>query len=229
MARPAFVFCDTDATLQFLLVRQIRPFQVLHDRYGIQPIIVQEVELELGSHRRFGRRIAPELKRALNNGLLKLLDKSILTSHFGGATAGALAADNAIGAIAKLGLEFDKFVDAGEAFTLAAALTLGMPALSHDASAIAALERSGFDVPSPVLRAFDLVCLCYQMKEMTEAECDGFRKALAGEGEHLPQCFKNAAFGAGLTHFVPRLTDFKSPDVAKPDALASGYARLLVL
>lgn len=229
MASPAFVFCDTDATLQFLLVRQVRPLQVLRARYGIQPVVVQEVELELSAHRKYGRRIAPELKRAFSNGVIRVFSKSDLEAYYGPTPATALAADNDLSQIAKVGAELDKYIGPGEAFTFAAASTMKMPALSHDASAIAALQRLGFTIPSPVLRAFDLVCLCYQVKDMTEAECDGFRKMLVGENEHVPACFKNAAFGSGLANFTPRLTDFKARDVGMRDPLASGYTKTLVL
>lgn len=229
MSRPAFVCCDTDAVIQFLLAGQVQPFRTLRDRYAIQPIIVPEVELELRSHKRLGQRIAPELKRTLHAGLLRVLDRSILENHFGAPPANAMAAAKTLGDIAALGAEFNRFVDLGEAYTHASAIVLKVPSLSNDGTALSALARSGYPLPVTVLRAFDLVALCYQVKDLTEVQCDELRTFLIQEREGVPPSFKNRSFVDGLAHFTPRVTDFKAPDVGVADPLASGFAKAIVL
>lgn len=136
MSRPAFVLCDTDAVIQFLLTGETRPLRLLPARYSIQPLVVAEVEIELQSIPRFRKRIAPELKKALANGVLRILDQVVLEAHFGGPPAGSLAAASAMTQIAALGREYQQHVDLGEAYTHAAAVTLGVPALSHDRTAL---------------------------------------------------------------------------------------------
>jgi len=207
MARPSFVFCDADAIIQFLLAQEVRPFRLLRSKYSIQPLVVPEVEIELlRPIRRFGNRVAPEFKKVVANGLLRVVDKNALAAHYGGA-GGPMAAAAAMANIAKLGHEYQAHVDYGEAYTHAAALTLGVPALSHDRSALEVLIHAGLSVPTTVLRAFDLIALCYQVGEMTEKDCDAFRAALLLEHEYLPKCFAHKSFGDGLKDFCPRICD----------------------
>jgi hypothetical protein len=61
-----------------------------------------------------------------------------------------------------LGAQYEGRIHRGEAFTFAAAVTLGLPALSNDFSAIKTLESNLLTLPTPVLRAFDLLVFCYQ-------------------------------------------------------------------
>lgn len=213
MAQPAFVFCDSDALIQLFLVRDIRPLRVLRSKYSVQPVVTPEVEIELQSHRRFAARIAPELKKALDNGLLRLLDRSTLESHYGAPPGGTLAADAALAQIAKMGRQYQSYIDTGEAYTYAAAITVGTPALSHDRTALEALEKAGLPLPSTVLRIFDLICLAYQIGEMPVEDCEDFRKALIGEREFIPECFKNYSFYNGLKDFRPRIRDSRASDV----------------
>jgi len=226
MARPAFLLCDTDAVIQFLLAGQITAFRVLRDRYSIQPLIVHEVEIELRSHRKFGHRIESPLRKALANNLLCKLSFDTLDAHFAGQPAMASAAFSAIG---KLGREYQKLVDNGEAYTHAAALTLGVPALSNDLSALSALVTNGLAVPSTVLRTFDLVALCHQVNEMPESECDSFRAFLAGEREYLPSCFARASFRDGLRSFEPRILDSSLPAIGVAGSVAYPFAHVVRL
>lgn len=229
MARPAFVICDTDAVIQFLLAPEIRPFQLLRSKYSIQPLVVREVEIELQSNKRFGPRISHELKKALGSGLIRALDKSVLESHYGGPPSGPLAAAQAMGQITKLGAQFQKHVDLGEAYTHAAAVTLGEPALSHDLSALKALITAKQSVPGTVLRAFDLIVLCYQVGHLTEQTCDGFRQFLNYESEYIPRCFQHKSFVDGLADFSPRLHDPKFPAIGRANSSPSPYSNTIVL
>lgn len=207
MPRPHFVVCDSDATIQILLTNDIRPFQLLRSRYAIQPVITPEVEIELRSNRKFGRRIGPQFKKALVNRTLQILDRSLIEQHYEGGPAAALAATAALGSIAQRGKLYQVPADFGEAYTHAAAVVLDVPSLSHDRSALDALLAAGHQVPSTVLRCFDLLALFYQVGDLTAGDCDTFRAALQKESEWVPAPFKNRGFVDGLATFCPRILD----------------------
>jgi len=229
MASSGFLVCDTDAVIQFLLAGEVRPFRLLRSKYSIQPVVVPEVEIELQSNRRFAKRIAPELKKALANNLLCVLDNSNLESHYGGKPAGSMAAAAAMAQIAKQGREYQKHVDFGEAYTHAAALVVNVPAMSHDLCALQTLVAAGLPVPATVLRAFDLITLCNQVNDMSERDCDGFRQFLIREGEYVPKCFRNRSFGDGLRDFYPRIRDSSCQAIGKTGSPASQFSAMILL
>lgn len=229
MANPAFLFCDTDAVIQFLLVGEVRPFRLLRSKYSIQPVVVPEVEIELQSNKRFGKRIAPELRKALANDLLRVLDKSVLETHYGGQLAGSMAAAAAMVQIAKQGREYEKHVDFGEAYTHAAALVVNVPAMSHDLNALETLIAVGLPVPTTVLRAFDLITLCNQVNDMSEHDCNGFRDFLMGEREYVPKCFRNKSFGDGLNDFYPRICDSSYAAIGGAGGATSPFSTVILL
>lgn len=230
MARPLFVFCDTDALIQFLLVPEVRPLRVLRSKYSIQPVIVPEVELELRSNPRHGARITPELRKALSTDLLQVLTPQLLQTRYGNAPNDALATAATMAQISTTGRHYQRYVDLGEAYTHAAALATSAPALSHDRTALTALANAGLPVPSTVLRAFDLVALCYQIQEMRGTECDDFRSALLTlPSEFIPVCFRHKSFVNGLLDFHPRICDMKHAPVGKSGTEALPYASIVDL
>ena len=111
----------------------------------------------------------------------------------------------------------------------AAAVFLNQPAVSHDKDALEVLECNGLAVPSPVLRVFDLLILCYQTGVLDEAECNKFRQALLKEKEFLPGAFKHHSFVDGLHAFCPRLLDASKAPVGAPASAGRSYTRQLVL
>lgn len=229
MARPAFIFCDADAIFQFLLVGEIRPFRVLRSSYSIQPLIVPEVEIELRSHKRLSSRIAPELKRALQNNLLQVLDKSILETHYGRAPSAPMAATAVLNQIKTLGKQYEKHIDFGEAYTHAAAIAMGVPSMSNDVSALKVLVNVGQTVPATVLRSFDLISLCCQVGAMSEHDCDQFRAALVREKEHVPSCFQHQSFGNGLSDFEPRICDVRYAPIGRTGSTPLPYSQVVDL
>ncbi len=229
MSRPAFVFCDTDAVIQFLLAKEIRPFRLLRSKYLIQPLIVPDVEIELHSNRRHGAQIAFELKKALATDLLKVLTMRDIESLYGESTAAPAAAGATLGEISKLGREYKKYVDLGEAYTYAAAVTIGVPALSHDRSALEVLTAAHLKVPNPVLRAFDLIALSYQVHEMSEKDCDAFRSTLIACGEGVPKCFSRNSFAKGIIEFSPRIVDSAAAPVGKKADPSLPYSAVIEL
>ncbi len=229
MPRPAFVFCDTDAVIQFLLAKEVRPFRLLRSKYSIQPLIVPDVEIELYSNRRFGALIAPELKKVLATDLLRVLKMRDVESLYGESAAATAAAGAVMGEINKFGREYKKYVDLGEAYTHAAAVTIGVPALSHDRSALDVLTSAKLKVPNPVLRAFDLIALCYQAHEMSEHDCDAFRSTLIGHGEGVPRCFAHNSFAKGIIEFSPRIVDSAVPPVGRNADPSLPYSAVILL
>ena len=228
MARPSILFCDADALIQFLLLGEVRPLRLLRSTYQIQPVVVPEVEIELRS-RRFGGRIAPELNKAFSNGVLRILDRSLLESYYGGPPSGHMAATAALSQIARIGAEYHRHVDRGEAYTHAAAITLSAPAMSNDRNALDVLGGAKFAVPQTVLRCFDLLVLSYQVRTVTEADCDNFRAGLLAENEHVPRCFVHKSFSDGLGEFSPRIRDSQATPVGLQQQQAFPYATVIVL
>src|ERR1035437_319592 len=141
MPRPPMLVCDADALFQGFL-SDIKPLQILRAKYAIQPVIVPQVEIELKSNRKLAARISYDLKKALSSGLIRVLDVAAL-SLVGIQDPAAQAIYNAI---QQLGNQYLVYSDYGEAFTHAAAITLGVPAMSHDVSALRALSYANLAV-----------------------------------------------------------------------------------
>jgi hypothetical protein len=208
MPNPAILVCDSDALVQFFLSNEIRPFRHLRDDYGIQPAITQEVDLELrwlGKHK---HRFVPQLDKALKSAVLRVLDPPYFQSLLSSAPVGA----SWVG-FQTLGAQYEGHIHRGEAFTFAAGVTLGMPALSNDFSAIKTLEANFLTLPTPVLRAFDLLAFCHQSGCLDLKACNEVRSALLKNGEGMPMAFMNASFEDGITNFAPRLRDGSNPSV----------------
>lgn len=222
MPNPSVLLCDTDALIQLFLTaaqtKNLVPLRTLRDDYGIQPAIVAEVEIELMSHRKHGGKVGPELRKALGKGTLEVLDVGTMSKYVPGHLAKGV-----FGNYLTLGQQYAKVADRGEAYTLAAAVTLNVPALSNDVSALRALDFNNLAVPSPVLRAFDLLALCLQAGHLTDGECDAARKELVRCGEHVPAAFKNASFGGGMKHFCPRILDVGKNPIGIAAAPGPGY------
>lgn len=182
MLNPALLLCDSDALTQFFLANELRPLRQLKDLYGIQPAVVQEVDLELrwvGKHR---DRFVPQLDKALKSNVLCVLEPPYFQSLLSTAPVGASWA-----AFQSLGAQYDGHIGPGEAYTFAAAVTLNLPALSNDFSAIKTLESNMLTLPTPVLRSFDLLAFCFQNGLLELKACEAARGELLKNGEGLPK------------------------------------------
>ncbi len=211
MPNPHFLLCDSDALIQLFIAKQILLLRSLRKLYGLQSVIVPEVEVEVAWHARFGDRFQQELDKAINEHILARYDVKLIQPLHG---AGSSAIDLSI---QQLGAEYHKRIGRGEAYTFAAAITLAQPALSHDKQALDILLENGLQVPTTVLRVFDLLGLYYQTHEFSEAECDQVRQAiLQHPREFVPRPFRNASFRNGLVNFYPRLHDTANPSVGLP-------------
>lgn len=228
--RPSLLPLDADVTLQLFIARAAHSILTpIRKRYGIQAIIVPEVEVEVVSHRRLGPTVGPLLGKARTNGLIKLLDAKSYGDLLRG-NSDLEAAGVPHGDIQALGRRYNYRVDRGEAYTHATGLLLEQPVASNDMSALRSLDMAGEALPAPVLRTFDLVFFANQIAAMTDDECDEVRKLLLAAGEYLPKAFEHSSFANGLKDFVPRLLDSKLPCRAggrfhaKPPAFAEPLA-----
>jgi hypothetical protein len=199
--------------------KNLLPLRVLKDDYGVQPTIVAEVETELMWTKRFQARFVPVLTKAIGNGLIEVLDVKVISRHVGAAVAPSVYAG-----FQSMGLEYNNFADRGESYTLAAAVTLGAPAMSNDKSALDALDFNGKGLPSPVLRTFDILAFAYQIGALQEKDCDKSRQELVQLQEHVPAMFKRASFIDGLSNFCPRITDGAAQYVGVAPRSGPAYA-----
>jgi hypothetical protein len=202
MQIPAPFFCDSDVLAQCFLANEIRPLRHLKDAYGIQPAIVQEVDLELRWLRKHKDRFVSQLDKTLKTGVLRVLDPAYFQSFLSSAPVGA-----SWPSFQSLGAQYEGHIHRGEAYTFAAAVTLGSPALSNDFSAIKTLEANLLTLPTPVLRTFDLLAFSFQTGCLELKACEAVRNELRKHGEGLPKAFMNASFENGLKNFKPRLLD----------------------
>lgn len=200
MANPELIVFDSDVLTQLFLANQVQPLKHLKDNFGIQPVIVEEVHIELQWLQRYRDRFIYQLQRALKSGCLATLDIGRFQSQISSAPLGA-----SWESFQTLGQQFEGRVHRGEAYSFAAAVTLGMPAASNDYSAIRTLLQNFLPLPSPILRTFDLIAFCHQTGALSSGDCNALRKTLAGAHEHFPPQFKNASFEDGLKSFSPRL------------------------
>jgi hypothetical protein len=216
MGNPALLFWDSDALLQILLTNTISPLKTLKSNYGIQSVVVPEVEAEILSSRRFAH-LSPSFKKTVSTSVIEVLhpqaylrllsDNKVLQSD----AVGTSYAD-----IQSLGARYNQRVDTGEAYTFAAAITLRQPAVSHDMSAMKTLMSASLPLPFSVLRSYDVIVFAHQVGLMSEKECDRFKKTLVQDREFVPREQSAASFRNGLSLFEPRLVDSSKPTVGVP-------------
>jgi hypothetical protein len=156
-ANPRILVCDSDALTQLFLANEIRPLKHLKDAYGIQPVIVEEVDVELRWMRKHKERFVPQLDKALKSSTLVILNASRFQSFLSAAPVGA-----SWERFQRLGAQYEGHIHRGEAYTFAAASTLDLPALSNDFNAIKTLEANMLSLATPVLRSFDLISFCFE-------------------------------------------------------------------
>lgn len=207
MPNPALLLCDSDALVQFFLVDDVRPLQALAKQFGIQPAIVPEVDLELRWLARHKDRFVAQLDKALKHGTLLALDRSTFQTYMGTATPGT-----SWSSYQALGMQYYGYVQRGEAYTHAAAVSLRMPALTNDLRAVRVLEAQMLNVALPVLRSFDLLTFAYELGILSIKDCEEIRHELLRHGEGIPGPFVNASFENGAKKFPCRLRQASSAE-----------------
>lgn len=184
------------------LANELRPLRDLKNLYGMQPAIVQEVDVELRWLGHYGNRFVPQLDKSLKNGLIARLDKTLFQSLLGNAPPGTSWAT-----FQSLGAQYLGFVDKGEAYTHAAGVVLGLPTASDDFRAIQVLQFQMQNLPCPILRSFDLFGFAHEATILPLQECERVRSCLLKENRWVPAAFKNNSFEKGIANFPLRLRD----------------------
>jgi hypothetical protein len=200
MPNPAILLCDSDVLVQFFLSGDLRPLTELKTRFGIQPVVVLEVDLELrwlGKHK--DRFVSP-LEKALKHKTLLRLDQALFQSFLSSAAPGT-----SWSSYQALGAQYYGYVQRGEAYTHAAGVALGFPTASNDFKAILTLQAQMLAIPAPVLRFFDLCVFAYECGVLNLKSCEFVRSELLKHGEGLPKAFANSSFEDGLKTFRCRL------------------------
>lgn len=227
LSNPAAVLCDTDATVQLLLAGNVSVLRQLKRVYGVQPAIVEAVEFELRSPqslslRKLIAKYEPALDKAINNGTLQILDERSLPAYVGH-SANAVWTELAIRAT-----KWARRVQRGEAYSHSMAVSLRIPLVTHDLSAIKVLEKDGETLTTPLLRVFDIYAFGFQCSCMSEGECDDCRKNLLREGEFIPKAFQHRSFRDGLDHFYPRLQCTTAATIGHPEPIDPHDFRLII-
>lgn len=202
MPNPSLMIFDSDVLVQLFIADEIRPLKEIKKLYGIQPAVVQEVDIELrwlGHHK---ARFVPQLDKSLKVGLITRLDKTVFQSLMSAARPGA-----SWSGFQSLGALYDGYVGKGEAYTHAAGVVLGLPTISNDFRAIQLLQSQMMNLPAPILRCFDLLAFCLESGILCIQDCESVRKCLLKSGEGVPKAFAQASFEDGLTNFRVRLRD----------------------
>jgi hypothetical protein len=225
MSNPALLFWDTDALIQVLFTGTHRVFSELKTNYGIRSVVVPEVELEVVSQRQ-------ALSKAIRNDVVHVIDSRSFESIIGSdPSLQARAIGKSYVDMQTMGAAYGRSVGSGEAYTHAMAVSLGQPAVSNDWNAITTLDRTRAPLPTPVLRAFDVLVFGHQIGTLSSQDCDAARQALLATGrEYLPKCWRNASFDDGLSEFTPRLVDGKAPTLGKrPRVGVPGHEKPLII
>jgi hypothetical protein len=230
MSNPSHLPIDSDVLIQLLVAGNLQPLQQLKKVYGIQATIVVEVENELRTNKKHKKHIQPNFDKAIAAGTIQVFDQNALQTFL---SKHSLLLNNigstAWSTIQSTGNSYNLLVGIGEAYTHAAAVVLGVPSASHDKNALNVLENKGLTIPSPVLRTFDLIALCFQAGLLTEQECDGIRKTLLAVGEWLPQEFQNCSFEDGINNYSCRLSDCSRPSVGVCPTPKHSYEKRLLI
>ncbi len=200
---PTCLPCDTDVLIQVFLGKAIEALHVLRNAFGIQPVITEEVEQELRQQRTHGAVCEQHLSKALATGVLVLADVDFVCQVV--AAPSRHVGQGFFDQFQLLGDQYRKRVGRGEAYTHALGVTLGVPVASNDFRAVTALKSVNQQLPSPVLRFFDLLVFGYQEGRLSLSECNEVRANLLSSKEGLDRSFQHASFEDGLRDFVPRL------------------------
>lgn len=221
---PSILVCDSDSLFQLLIANLISPLRELKRLYGVQPVITEEVEIELRSNQRYGKRVEPSVIKAISKGILVVLTPYSLRKLIG------LSADVYYPAIQSLGTKYKLHVQTGEAYSHAAGVVLNVPLMSNDFDAIRKLMLNSHKVAVPTIRAFDLLVFSYQGGIIRSVDCDNFCHQMRLErNEYLPKEFQHASFSDGIKLFCPRLLDCDFPPIGSEESNPQPFKTRLLL
>jgi len=217
---PRFILADTSALVPLFLSDTISVVKHLKSEYGTQVVITEAVESELRFiptvplKRAKFQRMPPMIEKSLGTGVLEVLDLNFMIRTFGNVGDSLLKQAN------ERGKFLANHIHRGEAYTHAAAEILGnAPVLTHDMIAVRGLFDQQLLLSRPILRAFDLIVLGYQVNHLTPEFCDDVRDGLFAIGELDSDAFRRSSFQAGLLKFYPRLLDRNRARVGSPNSV----------
>jgi len=215
---------DSDALIQILLTNSTGILKKLKNDYSIQCLIVQAVEAEVRrlTSKRF-QHIKSIYDKTLNSSTVRVLTEGLISHEKGTAIGNSL-----FNQAEQMGRHLYLSIDRGEAYSHGAAMTLGVPVVSHDKNAINRLCGDGVRFTEPLLRMYDLIGLGVQTKMLTHADCDRVRDELVNQNEWVIQCFRNCKYVDGLPFFFSRLVDSELPVIGSATPSQSLDKRLLI-
>jgi hypothetical protein len=199
------LFCDSDCLIQIFISNQVPLLRWLRANYGLEAIVVPEVDAELSRHQKFKDQFEADLRKAETSGIITVFDYSRPEVQL--SFLPPTQAATTMRAILTTGHVYRSRLGRGEAFSHAACAHLDMPLLSHDINAVRILLKNNLKTAAPVLRVFDLVVLAYHKQGISQKECKAIRQALQGSSEWLPSAFDRNSFVAGLPYYNARLHD----------------------
>lgn len=219
---PSLLLLDSDVAFQIFLAEQIPILRHMKRKYGIQPAVVEAVDVEVRRNKKFRSRFAKAYQKSLDNGTIVVLDTRTLRAFV------TTDARSVYESIQSLGLHYKLFLDYGESYTHAAAVVLQVPAASNDHKALVVAENNGLEIHQPVLWMFHLVVFALQTGLLTERDCEAIRKKLLEEAEGVPRAFEHCSFANGLPNFYARLADGFIPAVGSPTTKSKWDHRITV-
>lgn len=208
MANPEYLLCDADALIQVFLTRQVQLLVALRTKYGVKAAIVPEVESEVRFNQRYKNQYENSLLKQLSSGNVTVLDTDRSRHLLRDRELPEGEIPGFVERVRGRGLEYNKYVHEGEAYSHAVATLLQLPLLSNDREALEALEHAGLPVSLPVLRFFDLIAFGVSESIITAEDGQRARSLLMGaKHEFLSYPFKEkkASFSECLSKFSARL------------------------
>jgi hypothetical protein len=222
---PEWIIGDSDALVQLIVADALSPLKILKSSYGIQTVIPEPVEVELrrviGSKRFQDMRHV--LTKALDTGLLKTLDRSLLSTLVGN------KAIEMFPALEKKGEQLRKLgIGPGEAYSHAASMALQLPIISNDGDAIRKLLGGDIHIQPHLLRSYDVLTFGVQIGNLSHNDCDGVRQDLNKRGDEVPVAFRKRSFTDSLPYFFSRLIDGSEPIIGSEMPIVRYDVRLVV-
>jgi len=202
-SNPKLLVIDASVALPLLLTNQIPLLRHIKASYSIQPVVVEAVDAEImGLMKGPFAGLDQRYRKAVRLELLSLADEEHVKGWYGDQGKALYRQMNIEG------LRLYETIDRGEAYSHAAANSLGAPIATNDMQAVRILRANGEQIAvEPPLGFWDLVTFGFQTGLLTTNDCDAVRQHLGKAGQALPAVFKNSSFEAGLPDFFCHLTD----------------------
>jgi hypothetical protein len=215
---PQYLPCDTDSLIQIFIARHQRVLVHLRERYGVLPVVVPEVEMEVSRNRKFKGRFAPALADAVGSGHLTVLSDDEMRRGLVRVGHTATQAEQTVQRVQQRGRRYQSHVGRGEAYSHAAAVELQVPIMSHDWEAVEVLSGLSEQVGVPTLRTWDLFALALDDGAVTLEDGERGVAYLQDGDEHVPAFLAraNPSFGDALKNFDSRLRRRQSGTPPQP-------------